>query len=132
MNPSWQKKVEEIILGIKTSADRQVVLRAWKKLSNEFLKAKIDTILLACTDLNVILKDADPSFQIVDSSLCLAEATVKKWQALLCRFTSIFIEKMTLDSRAGTIHDIYHDKEEKRRRKRIRKLLRIKAGATWT
>ena len=40
-------------------------------------------------------------------------------------------QKMTLDSHTGTIHDIYHDKEEKRRRKRMRKLLIIKDGATW-
>ncbi len=41
-------------------------------------------------------------------------------------------QKMTLDSQIGTLHDIYHDKEEKRRRKKMRKLLRVKDGATWT
>lgn len=82
-NPSWQKKIDEIILGIKTMADHQTILRAWEELANEFLKAGIDTAILACTDLNVVLKDIHPAFQIVDSSLCLAEAIVKKWQALL-------------------------------------------------
>lgn len=83
LSPSWQKKIEEIILGIKTSADRQALLRAWKEVSNEFLEAGIDTVILACTDLNVIFKGIHHPFQIVDSSLCLAEATVQKWQEIL-------------------------------------------------
>ncbi len=82
LNPSWQKKIDEIILGIKTSSDRQILLRIWEELSSDFFKAKIDTVILACTDLNVILKDIHPTFHIVDSSRCLAEATVQKWQDL--------------------------------------------------
>ena len=82
LNPSWQKKIDEIILGIKTSSDRKTLLHVWEELSNDFSKARIDTVILACTDLNVILKDIHPAFQIVDSSRCLAEATVKKWQDL--------------------------------------------------
>lgn len=83
LNPSWQKKIDEIILGIKTSSDRKTLLHIWEELSNDFSKARIDAVILACTDLNVILKDIRPTFQIVDSSRCLAEATVQKWQDLL-------------------------------------------------
>ncbi len=83
LKPSWQKKIDEIILGIKTSSDRQTILRAWEELVSDFLKERIDTAILACTDLNVVLKNIRPAFQIVDSSLCLAEATVQQWQDLL-------------------------------------------------
>ena len=80
LNPSWQKKIDEIILCIKTSTDRQTILRVWEELSDDFYRAKVDTVILACTDLNAVLNDIHSSFSIVDSSLCLAEAAVQKWQ----------------------------------------------------
>ena len=83
LNPSWQKKIDEIILGIKASTDREMILRAWQDLSNDFYRAKIDTVILACTDLNAVLNDIHSPFSIVDSSLCLAQAAVQKWQELL-------------------------------------------------
>lgn len=83
MNLFWQKKVDELILSIKSSAPLKKSINLWNELSETFQKVGIETIILACTDLNVLLKTVSPHFQIVDSSLCLAEAVVKKWEERL-------------------------------------------------
>ena len=83
MHPLWQKKIDEMILSIKTSANLEMAIRLWEDLSNSFREKGVDTLLLACTDLNVVLKaDAPHAFQIVDSSACLAETIVTKWEEL--------------------------------------------------
>jgi len=76
---AWQKKIDQMIRSIKSSAPIEVSITLWEELSKNFLEAGVDTILLACTDLSVVLKAVTPFFQIIDSSACLAEAVVKKW-----------------------------------------------------
>lgn len=71
-----------MILNIKTAANLEMAIYLWRELSNNFHKAGVDTIILACTDLNIIFNVMQPLFQIIDSSLCLAEAVVKKWEEL--------------------------------------------------
>lgn len=72
-----------MILSIKTSANLEMAIRLWEDLANSFREEGVDTLLLACTDLNIVLKAAAPhAFQIVDSSACLAETIVKKWEEL--------------------------------------------------
>ncbi len=80
LDPSWQNKVDELILSIKTSSDLDKPLTLWQQLMHVLHKADIDTVISACTDLNAVLQTTRPPFQIVDSSLCLAEAIVKKWE----------------------------------------------------
>jgi len=80
---SWQKKIDDMIFNIKTSANYEEAILIWKELSNNFCEVGIDTIILACTDLNVIFKSIHAPFHIIDSSLCLAETIVKKWKEQL-------------------------------------------------
>jgi len=80
LDPTWQQTVDKMILNIKSSADLTVATSLWEELSHDFQKAEIDTIILACTDLNVVLNAVHSPFQMIDSSRCLAEAVVKKWQ----------------------------------------------------
>jgi len=75
----WQKKIDEIILTIKGTDSLEPVLQLWQSLSAELLSEHIDTLLLACTDLNVIFKQKTTPFQIVDASLCLAEQVIKEY-----------------------------------------------------
>lgn len=82
LHAAWQKKIDELILSIKSSTPLEIAIRLWEDLSKKFHAAEIDTILLACTDLNVVLNAVSPAFQIIDSSTCLAEAVVKKWTEL--------------------------------------------------
>lgn len=79
MQPNWQQMVDAMILSIKTDVDNQNAFGIWEKLSSNFLQAGVDTILLACTDLNVLFKDHKTPFQIVDASLCLAQSIVSRW-----------------------------------------------------
>ncbi len=83
LDPSWQKKVDELILSIKASSEVEKSVHLWSELSNTLQKAGVDTILLACTDLNVVLKAVKTPFQVVDSSVCLAEAIVENWKKLM-------------------------------------------------
>ncbi len=82
LNPGWQKKIDEMLLSIKASSDHLVATKLWKELSEELRMAEIDTIVLACTDLNVVIKGAHSSIKIIDSSLALAEAIVHQWKAI--------------------------------------------------
>jgi aspartate racemase len=82
LHAAWQTKIDEMLLSIKSAAPLSVAIRLWDDLANHFLEAGIDTILLACTDLNVVLKAVNPPFQVIDSAACLSEAVVKKWQEL--------------------------------------------------
>ena len=82
LDPSWQKIIDDLILNIKKCSHLEKALKLWEDLCNEFRKAQIDTLIIACTDLNVILTWEDTTFQIVDSSKCLAKAIVNKWTQL--------------------------------------------------
>lgn len=76
----WQEKVDSLILAIKTDGESQRTLKLWADLSGELLKEGVDTILLVCTDLNVIFRRTAIPFQVVDSAACLAEGIVSYWQ----------------------------------------------------
>jgi aspartate racemase len=82
LHSSWQSKIDEIILKIKTGNDLSVLLDLWRTLSADLLSENVDTILLVCTDLNVIFNQVQSPFQIIDSSLCLAKSIVYKWRDL--------------------------------------------------
>lgn len=82
LTPGWQRRVDEMILSIKVSLDPRAAIALWNDLAQEFQAAEIDTIVLACTDLNVVLNTTYSSFKIIDSSQSLAEAIVKKWQTI--------------------------------------------------
>jgi len=78
LNPSWQKKIDEIILGIKSSIDHQTTLHLWEVLSSDFYRAEVDTVILACTDLNAVLDSMHSSLSIIDSSFCLCAFAFNK------------------------------------------------------
>ena len=82
LHPLWQKKTDALILEIKSSPHLETAIHLWEALSQDFHKEGIDAILLVCTDLNVLFKARNPSFQIIDSSVCLAEEIVQKWKEL--------------------------------------------------
>lgn len=81
LTPEWQNQVDQMILSIKAASGPQETIALWNGLAQEFQAAKIDTLILACTDLNVVLNAGHPAFHIIDSSRSLADAIVKKWQA---------------------------------------------------
>lgn len=76
---SWQDKIDILILMIKAEGSQTKWLPIWDALAQELKAAHVDTLLLACTDLNVLLNKINPSFKVVDASLCLEKAVVRKW-----------------------------------------------------
>lgn len=79
---AWQDYVDKMILSIKSSLSSKEAISIWKILASKIEEAGVDTILLACTDLNVILSPELCPFHIVDSSKSLAEAATQKWMAM--------------------------------------------------
>lgn len=82
LNSAWQKRVDEMLLSIKGSPDHFAAITLWKELCEELRLAEVDTIVLACTDLNVVINPANSPIKVIDSSLALAEAIVHQWKAI--------------------------------------------------
>ena len=74
----WQKEINNLISGVKTGEIQQKLLSITKRLSKYLKKEKVDTIIIACTDITKIVKTMK-GFSIVDSSEALAEETVKTY-----------------------------------------------------
>lgn len=75
---SWQPKINEIIKMIKANIDIEGVREKWESLIDEVVNNGIDTVIIACTDLNVVLKKSE-RVNIIDSSESLAAAVVEKY-----------------------------------------------------
>ena len=80
---AWQARVDALILTIKSSWDRAVASALWRDLVADMHAAGADTLLLACTDLNVVSAGLDTSLALVDATRCLAEATIRAWRDLI-------------------------------------------------
>ncbi|SCW78828.1 aspartate racemase [Paenibacillus tianmuensis] len=76
----WQHWVNAMITSIKAGQIQESII-LWQRLHSELVEM-VDIAILACTDLNVITKGEQTELAIVDSSLCLAQATVKRYMSL--------------------------------------------------
>ena len=74
----WQGKIDQVIQQQKSGKQSQKTLAA---LLNILKKQKVDTIILACTDLTRLITQIK-GFKVVDSSKALAEATIKTYLKL--------------------------------------------------
>ena len=79
-NPAWQTNVDGMLLNIKASSDQRIAINLWRELCKELQMAGVDVIVLACTDLNVVINPIHSSLPIIDSSRALAEAIVYQWK----------------------------------------------------
>lgn len=77
-NISWQPKINEIIKMIKSNIDIENVREKWDSLMDKVIDSGIDTVIIACTDLNVVLNKTE-RVKIIDSAESLAAAVVKKY-----------------------------------------------------
>jgi len=75
----WQAILNSLIQSIKLNKDNPANAELWKELVAEVHKESIDSIIIACTDLNVVLAKAKPSANIIDSSKCLAGTVVRRY-----------------------------------------------------
>ena len=76
----WQAQVDGLLSAIKSSPDRQEAEGKWRHLLDDLAASEIDTILLACTDLNAVSR-AHAGLAVLDATQCLAAATVREWRA---------------------------------------------------
>ncbi|MFA6460900.1 MAG: amino acid racemase [Candidatus Woesearchaeota archaeon] len=77
--PEWQTSVNDIIKSVKAGEIKKANL-LWKKLLQLITKESVDTIIIGCTDLNVLDKPRNITF--IDSTDSLAKAVVKKYLTL--------------------------------------------------
>lgn len=75
----WQTKLNTLIQNIKMDKENPKNIYIWNELIEAVKNESIDNIMIACTDLNVVLEKIQPSLNIIDSSKCLAEAVVSKY-----------------------------------------------------
>ncbi|PGM86650.1 amino-acid racemase [Bacillus cereus] len=71
-NEQWQEMINQIITCIK-GGEIEEARKLWSVLVLQ-LKDEVDTAIIACTDLNVVLSE-----DFVDSSQCLAKAVVRMY-----------------------------------------------------
>ncbi|PEB80935.1 amino-acid racemase [Bacillus cereus] len=71
-NEQWQEMINQIITCIK-GGEIEKARKLWSVLVLQ-LKDEVDTAIIACTDLNVVLSE-----DFVDSSQCLAKAVVRMY-----------------------------------------------------
>ncbi|MBT2158836.1 amino acid racemase [Clostridioides difficile] len=79
----WQIKLNNLIQNIKMDKENPHNIDIWNKLIEDVKNESIENIVIACTDLNVVLEKSYPSINIVDSSKCLAESVVNKYLKLV-------------------------------------------------
>lgn len=77
---AWQAEIDRII-GLIKSGRESVCFSAWEELLHQIRQENIECVVLACTDLNVLLKGKF-DVNLVDSSKALAKAVVEKYLQL--------------------------------------------------
>lgn len=75
---SWQQRINEIIKMIKSNAPIESIRVKWDSLIDKVIDNGIDTVLVACTDINFILSKKE-RVKIIDSSESLAASVVRKY-----------------------------------------------------
>lgn len=63
---------------IKSNSNIENIREQWDSLIEQVIGSGIDTVIIACTDLNVVLSESE-RVKIVDSAESLAAAVVKKY-----------------------------------------------------
>lgn len=78
---TWQTKINEIISMIKSGENSDKRDLIWNELLESVITEGIDTVVIACTDLNVTLESTKNKDKInfVDSSQALAKAVVREY-----------------------------------------------------
>lgn len=75
----WQERIHKLIQGIKLNKVSPENLQLWNGLLEEARKDSIETIIIACTDLNVVVNQSSVSIPVIDSAKCLALSVVHRY-----------------------------------------------------
>ena len=77
----WQDLIDQTISLIKSGDSQSGGASTWNELLSHLVDAEVQQAVIACTDLNVVLDPKAYCLQFVDSSDCLAAATVNRYLA---------------------------------------------------
>lgn len=78
LREEWQHEIDQLVSGVKQGISQKELLIITKRLEKFLKEEKIDTIIIACTDITKISRTMK-EFSIIDSSEALAEETVGKY-----------------------------------------------------
>jgi len=76
---SWQKNINEIILRIKNNDDLEETIDMWNMLISQVKKAGVEKIIVACTDLNVVIESKSNGIEFIDSAKALASSLIESY-----------------------------------------------------
>lgn len=77
----WQHLINQIILRIKNKEDLETTRVLWNGLVSQATENGVEKIIIACTDLNVVLDSRD-NIEFIDSSKVLAHSLVETYLEL--------------------------------------------------
>lgn len=75
----WQDTINEVILRIKNQEDLKETKQLWDELISKAVERAVDKIVIACTDLNVVLDSNREDVKFIDSSKALAKSLVEMY-----------------------------------------------------
>ena len=75
----WQTRVDTLISTVKTAPDGALAQEMWDGLVADAAAAGADTVLLGCTDLNVIEARVPAGLTLLDATECLARVAVRRY-----------------------------------------------------
>ncbi len=75
----WQETINQVILRIKNQATIDETRLLWNALIDEAVKTSVEKIIIACTDLNVVVDYDDKRIEFIDSSQSLASGLVLQY-----------------------------------------------------
>jgi aspartate racemase len=78
----FRSDIDAVLNAIKSGQRAEAV---WERLLTKLTEQKAETVLLACTDLNVIANEHPPAFPLVDAGAVLARELVARWRELAGR-----------------------------------------------
>lgn len=76
---SWQESINNIIRMIKEKQDMFQITYYWDELVKEAIRADVEDIIIACTDLSVLKNKFRDKINFIDSSNALAESVIKEY-----------------------------------------------------
>lgn len=74
----WQKEVNRIITNIKNKKEIDKTRNNWNELLKQIREAGIEVVIVACTDLNVVIGNNN-ELKIIDSSKYLAKGLIRDY-----------------------------------------------------
>lgn len=79
----WQITIDRLIQSIKLNRDNPENIEIWKEILDEAKEEGIESIIIACTDLNAVTDKVKTEIRIVDSASCLAKAVIRNYLQII-------------------------------------------------